>query len=94
MRPALARLEGALDEPIERLRLGRWTGPAPRPNPRQQNLPVTIAQAADGVDELAPLDWKSSADIVGLARAAGMAVVPPGETIATGELVRYRPLCS
>jgi len=92
VRPALERLEGEVDAPVERLRLGRWRGAPPRANPRQQNLPVTVTQAADGVDELFPLDWKSSADIVGLTRAQGLAVVPAEESFETGALVRYRPL--
>lgn len=92
VRPALERLEGDTGAPDERLRLGRWGGPPPRLNSRQQNLPVTVAQGADGVDLLMPLAWSSSADIVGLSRAAAMAVVPPDETFETGALVRYRPL--
>ena len=92
VRPALARLEGETRAPAERLLLGRWCGPPPRTNPRQQNLPATVARAADGVDELTPLEWSGSADIVALAEAAAMAVVPPGESVATGALVRYRPL--
>jgi molybdopterin molybdotransferase len=93
VRPALARMEGA--DPAEwreRLRLGRWKGAATKDNPRQQNLPVRVAQAADGVDELEPLRWTSSADIVTLARAQGLAVIQPGERAEPGALVRYRPL--
>ena len=91
VRPALARLEGASSEPDERLRLGRWGGSSPRLNARQQYLQVVIAQGAVGVEVLSPPGWSSSADIVGLSRAAGMAVVPPNETFETGALVRYRP---
>jgi len=93
VRPALAKLGGAReDEWGARLRLGRWAGGATRPGDRQQNLPVSVAQGADGVDVLAPVRWKSSADVAGLSRAQGLAVVPPGETLTAGELVSYRPL--
>lgn len=94
VRPALARLEGDAEHADPRLRIGRWEGDPPRPNPRQQNLPVTVEQDASGVDVLTPLDWSGSADIVALARATGMAVVPPGESVQRGELVRYRVLYS
>ena len=63
-----------------------------RTNPRQQNLPVCVTQAADGVDELVPVKWSSSADIVGLANAQGMAIVAPECGLAQGEIVPYRPL--
>jgi len=94
VRPALARLEGAQPEEwqVERRRIGRWAGAETRSNPRQQNLPIRVQQAADGVEELLRLDWSSSADIVGLCHADGMAIVPAGETIAQGDLVSYRPL--
>lgn len=93
VRPALARLGGAGEEEQgEGLRLGRWDGDPPRVNPRQQNLPATLHQDGDGVDVLTPLDWTSSADIVGLTRARAMAVVPPGETLERGALVHYRSL--
>ncbi len=94
VRPALARLEGARPEEWaeERRRIGRWAGAETRSNPRQQNLPIRVRQGADGVDELLRLDWSSSADIVGLAEADGMAIVAAGETIAQGDLVPYRPL--
>jgi molybdopterin molybdotransferase len=93
VRPALARMEGADEsEWRERLRLGRWKGKPTSSNPRQQNLPVRIEQAADGIDELLPLEWTSSADIVELSRAQGLAVIEPGTVRQAGELVAYRPL--
>jgi molybdopterin molybdotransferase len=93
VRPALAKMEGA--DPFEwseRLRVGRWTGKPPKPNPRQQNLPVRIVQARDGVDEIVPLDWTSSADIVELTRAHALAVIEPDTSPQIGALVPYRPL--
>lgn len=93
VRPALAKLEGACEDEIQpRLCLGRWRGAATSPNPRQQNLPVRVSQSADGVDELEPIAWTSSADIVGIARAQGLAVVEPGARLDPGALASYRPL--
>ena len=92
VRPALARLAGEGDVPLERLRRGRWLGAETRPNWRQQNLPVTIRQGEDGVDELEPRRWLGSADMVGVAAAGGLAVIPPETVVTSGEMVDYRPL--
>ncbi len=93
VRPALAKLENAPPgEQEERLRMGRWEGKGVRENPRQQNLPVRVRQGPDGVERLEPLAWSSSADIVGLADADGMAVVAANARLEQGELARYRPL--
>lgn len=93
VRPALAKLEGAdPSEWREPVRLGRWTGRPTKENPRQQNLPVRVEPGADGVDELVPLAWTSSADIVELTRARGLAVVEAGDVLEPGKLARYRPL--
>lgn len=93
VRPALAKLSGLREESwVEPLRSARWIGQETRTNDRQQNLPVSIVQADDGVDELEPVRWKSSADIVGLSRAQGLAVVPPGEVLRPGERTWFRPL--
>ena len=93
VRPALAKLCGLPEERwIEPLRRGRWVGKETRSNDRQQNLPVSVVQAADGVDELQGVRWKSSADIVGLSRAQGLAVVPPDEVLRPGDLAWFRPL--
>jgi len=94
VRPALAKMEGAdpSEWRLERVRLGRWMGKATKENPRQQNLPVRVVQGADGVDELWPLAWTSSADIVELTRAQGLAVVEAGTVLVPRDLARYRPL--
>ncbi|MBM3976897.1 MAG: molybdopterin molybdotransferase MoeA [Planctomycetes bacterium] len=93
VRPVLARLEGApQSEQCERLSLGRWMGAPPRPDDRQNNLPVALRAGADGVFELHPLAYKGSADIVALTGAHAFAVFEPGQSAATGALVRYRPL--
>ena len=93
VRPALAKLCGLPEERwIEPLRRARWTGEATRQNDRQQNLPVTVTQGADGVDELAVVRWKSSADLVGLSRAQGLAVVPPGQILVEGAPVMFRSI--
>ena len=93
VRPALAKLAGA--EPSEwapRLRRARWVGEPPRAIPRQQNLPVELGLGADGVLEARPVRWRGSADLVGLSRAEALAVVPAGESLATGSLCDLRPL--
>jgi molybdopterin molybdotransferase len=93
VRPALCKMSGAQEsEWRERLHLGRWMGESTKENTRQQNLPVRVHRAADGVDELEPLRWTSSADIVGLTRADGLAVVEAGVRVGKGELLSFRPL--
>lgn len=93
VRPALRKLEGQSEDGwLEPLGRGRWNGRPPRPNPRQQNLPVTVELGGDAVEVLTPIQWSGSADIVGLATATAMAVVPPGETVETGGLVDFRRL--
>ena len=93
VRGAIAKLGGAPPEEwAERLRRGRWCGPDLGPHPRQRNLPVTIEQAADGVDDLHRVRWSSSADIVGLTAAAGMVVIPAGEGLSAGAIASFRPL--
>lgn len=93
VRPSLMKMAGAGEaEQRERLRTGRWTGGATRPHWRQQNLPCRVAAGADGVDELVPLKWKGSADIVTMAEAEAFAVVEADAVLATGQMVEYRPL--
>lgn len=93
VRPALARLEGADEhEQGARVRRGRWTGAAVEPNPRQQNLPCRVVPGDDGVEVLEPIRWKSSADITGLTRAQGLAIVEGGERLERDAIVLYRPL--
>lgn len=94
VRPALVKMEGTQESEWsdEKIRLGRWVGSEPRPIPRQQNIPITICQGEDGVDELEPVRWKGSGDVVGLSRATGLAVCPPNETLASGSLVAFRYL--
>lgn len=93
VRPALSRLCGEREEAwTPPLRLARWAGKPTKANDREQNIPVSVTQAADGVDELDLVRWKSSADIVGLSRADGLVVVPPGVVLSAGDQVRFRPL--
>lgn len=93
VRPVLAVLEGAPpSECVERSALGRWMGAPPKPDERQNNVPVAVRAGADGVAELHPLAYKGSADIVALTAAHAFAVFEPGASAATGALVRYRPL--
>ncbi len=93
VRAALARLCG--DDPAlerERILRGRWLGKPERGGDRQNNLPARVRQAEDGVSELEPLPFRGSADNVAAAHADGLAIVPAGGEIRTGELVEYRPL--
>ena len=100
VRPALARLAGAPPaEEQERLGTGRWRGPETRAAERQENLPARLLPPADagggggdGAPGLEPLPWRGSADLVAVAEADALVVVPPGSAIAPGALVRYRPL--
>jgi len=92
VRPALARMEGCEEETAARTRRGRWEGAPLAAQPRQQNVPVRVEQGEDGVERLVPIPWSGSADIVGLTRASGMAIVPAGEDLASGALALYRPL--
>lgn len=97
VRPALARLEGASAEPDAdplraRVRRGRWVGETVEPNPREQYVPATARAGADGVEELAPVRWTGSADVVGLARADALAVIPIDTRLEPRTLVDYRRL--
>ena len=93
VRPALARMAGGPPaEERPRLRRGRWRGRELQAADRQINLPVLVSQGADGVEELEPLPWKGSADIVALTAAGGFGVCPAGGALAHGELCDYRPL--
>ena len=92
VRPALARVGGCEAEVAERLAWGVWRGGETKSNFRQQNLPVRVEQNSEGGVELRSVEWNSSADVVALTTAEGLMVVPAGEKVRTGELVRYRPL--
>jgi molybdopterin molybdotransferase len=92
VRPALARVGGCEAEVAERLAWGVWRGGETKSNFRQQNLPVRVEQTSEGGVELRSVEWNSSADVVALTTAEGLMVVPAGEKVRTGELVRYRPL--
>ena len=92
VRPALARVGGCEAEVPERLAWGVWRGGETRSNFRQQNLPVRVEQTSEGGVELRSVEWNSSADVVALTTAEGLMVVPAGEQVRTGEVVRYRPL--
>lgn len=93
VRAALARMGGDAPElERERIQLGRWLGRAEPGGERQNNLPVRVAQAADGVLELTPIPFRGSADIVAAAQADGLAIVPLGRGIEPRELVHFRPL--
>jgi len=94
LRRSLAKLRGAeaAQWQSERLLLGRWCGVPLHPNPREQHHPVRLSVGADGMVELEPLRWRSSADIVGITRADALAVIPPDTTSMAGQLFRWRSL--
>jgi molybdopterin molybdotransferase len=93
VRAALARLAGDAPElEGERLRVGRWRGPRERGGDRQNNLPARVRGSADGVDELEPIPYRGSADLVAVAQADALAIVPVGGSVEPGTLVSYRPL--
>ena len=93
VRPVLAKLGGATGAELEeRLGTGVWQGRETRPGDRQHNLPVRLGHAADGTTTLEPLPWKGSADIVTVAGAEALAVVPAGQSAKPGDVLGYRPL--
>lgn len=93
VRPALAKLSGLPEADWQRpLRQGRWTGKETRPLDREQNLPASVRQGEDGVDELEAVRWKGSGDLVGLSRASALVVVPPGAVLRAGDPVRFQPI--
>lgn len=89
--PALARLGGET-QPAAALRRGRWLGGALAPNAREQYLPVRLSEGPDAVTALEPVRWNGSADVVGIARAHALAIVPIQSAVAHGALLEFRPL--
>jgi molybdopterin molybdotransferase len=93
VRPALLRLGGErVEEREEAPRLGRWCGPAARANPREQYLPVRRSAGEDGLERLEPVRWNGSADVVGIARAEALAIVPAGSGVEEGGPCAWLPL--
>jgi len=78
VRPAIAILAGL---PRDRWHLprcrGRLTAPAKAPADRPAYLPCRIAVTATGT-EVTPLPWTGSSDMLGLATADGLVVLPAG----------------
>ena len=92
VQPALAVLEGADPGPLEPLERAVWQGNERRAIVRQQNIPARLVAQPDGRLALEPVRWKGSADVVGLAEADALAVVPPEAGLAPGDVVAYRRL--
>jgi molybdopterin molybdotransferase len=92
VRPALACLEGASEPAGARPDRAAWGGAETRPIEREQNVPVRVVVGADGGRVLEPVRWKGSADVVGVARADALAVLPARASVRPGEVVLFRPL--
>jgi molybdopterin molybdotransferase len=93
VRPAIEKLSNEdVPERMARSRRGRWLGAALEPNTREQYLPVRLLPGDDGVEELEPVPWNGSADVIGIARAEGLAVVPIAARVQRGDPLEYRPL--
>lgn len=91
--PALRKLGGESGESLSRPRFrGRWRGDARAANPREQHLPVTLAQEQDGGVGLVPVRWNGSADIVGISNCEALAVAPLDIPLVPGALLEYRTL--
>jgi molybdopterin molybdotransferase len=93
VRPALARLGGAVGEELaEELRSATWGGPDVRADERQQNLPARLEHVEGAMPRLVPVEYKGSADVVAVTRANALAIAPAGRGIHPGEVVLYRPI--
>jgi molybdopterin molybdotransferase len=88
--PALALLGG--ERRAGRRLRGLWAGPPTQANPREQHLPVALEVGEDAVVRLVPVPWNGSADVVGLARAEALAVVPSGAVLRAGDAADYQGL--
>jgi molybdopterin molybdotransferase len=91
VRPALARLGGESGA-TRALSRGLWAGGETRPNPREQHLPVCLVPGEDGAVRLEPVRWNGSADVVGIAHAEALAVVPAEAVLRPGDAADYRVL--
>jgi molybdopterin molybdotransferase len=93
VRPALAKLAGATgDELLAPRRRGVWRGKSTTAGDREDNLPCTLSQDAEGLTELHPLRYRGSADLVTVASAQAFAVLPAGTSAEPGQAIDYRPL--
>jgi len=90
VQPALQSMGGERVEPrLEARRRGRWRGRAVRSNPREQFIPARRSPDPDGGEQLEPVPWNGSADVVGIARAEALAVVPSEAELADGALCEW-----
>jgi molybdopterin molybdotransferase len=94
LRRALAKLAGENPPPAnqEALPRGRWTGSSVAANPREQHFPVRVRLGEDGLYQLEPLAWRSSADIVGITRADALACIPAQQAAEPGMWLSWRTL--
>jgi molybdopterin molybdotransferase len=90
VRPALQRMSGErADARLEERRRGRWRGKPVRANPREQFIPARRSADPDGGERLEAVRWNGSADVVGIARAEALAVVPSEVELADGALCEW-----
>jgi molybdopterin molybdotransferase len=94
IKPAIRVLAGQPGQsPIaESLRLGvRFVHRGDRPTYHPARRVERSGIPGAGVIE--PLDWAGSADLVGISRADGLAIFPPGDRVfEPGEIVGFLPL--
>jgi molybdopterin molybdotransferase len=90
--PALRVLGGEVEVVPQPLPRGRWSGSGREANPREQHLPVVVRPGEDGAALLEPVRWNGSADVAGISRAEGLAVVPADRALAPGDVLDWRPL--
>jgi molybdopterin molybdotransferase len=90
-RPAIELLQGA--EPMALpLMAAQLTAAVRQKSALTQFLPARLEWNAEGVPQVTELPWKSSGDIVALARANGFLVVRPERLeMAAGEWVEFWP---
>jgi len=90
VRPALLALGGERGDPAaSERRRGRWRGKPVAANPREQFIPARRGADPDGGERLEPVPWNGSADVVGIARAQALAVVPSEAELADGGLCEW-----
>ncbi|HET6204358.1 MAG TPA: gephyrin-like molybdotransferase Glp [Planctomycetota bacterium] len=87
VRVAIEKRQGRA--PRDPFHFGRFGGGAVKRNPRLQLVPAVTACSREGGSEIRALEWSSSADLVELARANALLLVPEDTVPSSGETVRF-----